>query len=202
MARGTVDKPGDIAAYLRALLSESGPATARVCLDVALVARATEAYAAVQETGLDGITAVRAKIALLRYHGRREGRRQLSYTILDESEAPSARRCPDRILRALTPADDPNTQAWRADCRRRVLIRRQAKGMPRGALLRFQNGLEIPGVGCHQLFAFIKGTQFLVIDEISRRPVGACRIPNWRENVDWVQEGRVDLSPDALKGAF
>lgn len=143
------EKPQNVLAMIRELLTWEAEGYKNVCLDLAMVSMKT-IYAAVERTTTDGQRDVWAAVFAIDFRTSKEhGYKSTSfgYKDMDETMGPFERNCPERILNLLTPTNNLNANEWRASCRRNIELRK-ARSVSNGQHIkfdrpiRFSNGLE------------------------------------------------------------
>lgn len=131
-----MEKPHNVAEWMKRQLTWESGERSNVCLDIAIVNRRT-AYAAVKSTYADGTTSVWAAIYELEFIPRARSFETFRYKDMSEDVGPMAFDCPARILDLLTPTDSKYANEWRARCRER-LDRRDANRLSDGDYIRFE----------------------------------------------------------------
>ncbi len=105
-------------------------------LDSALVNLKTF-YAAVERVDkATGKRQVWAAVILINYH-RSKRITEVCWKDLDETMGPFECRCPEKILKLLTPTDNANANEWRARCWANIEHRKDCKNLPAGTVLRY-----------------------------------------------------------------
>lgn len=91
--------------------------------------------------------------ALVILTGGRSGstRSPFMWKEMDETQGPAQDDCPIRILRRLSPTEQPNALAWRRRCRERAMKRaaRESQLTP-GAILEFATAYILPSGPCRR----------------------------------------------------
>jgi hypothetical protein len=78
---------------------------------------------------------VYALVCQLDLRGDPEGRYNFGYKDVDETGGPFEDECPERILRLLTPTDDPTANRWRERCWERIRRRKERPALRTGKYL-------------------------------------------------------------------
>ena len=111
-------------------------------LDSALVNLKTF-YAAVERVDkATGERQVWAAVILIDYH-RRGYITEVCWKDLDETMGPVRCRCPEKILKLLTPTDNKNANEWRARCWANIEHRKSCKNLPAGTVLKYNGRLYV-----------------------------------------------------------
>ena len=114
--------------------SDDNPNTYRV-LDSALVNMSTF-YAAVEQVNKEtGKRIVWAAVILVRYYPK--GEHNFGWKDMDESCGPYETKCPERILKLLTPTDNEFALGWRKACWANIEKRKARKNLPVGTVLKY-----------------------------------------------------------------
>lgn len=137
---------------------------------------------------------VSAMVALIRWHTGQD--LNFSYKLIEETMGPGERRCPERILKQLTPLEDMDlhprgmkwAKEWRKDCQNRLDRKRLRGKVSRGDHvcfrypIRFTDGIEA------ERFEWIRGNSFyrLQRSEGAWRREGLVSIRSWRDR-DWAR---------------
>ena len=119
--------------------SDDNPNTYRV-LDHALVNMSTF-YAAVEQVNkATGERRVWAAVVLVRFDNRStyyRGDHNFGWKDMDESCGPYETKCPERILKLLTPTDNEYALSWRKACWANIEKRKARKNLPVGTVLKY-----------------------------------------------------------------
>lgn len=109
-----------------------------------------------------------------------------SYKAMDETMGPDQARCPESVLRALSPLEElyaPGSPAfnaaseWRNRCWEHIFMRRRRPTVRRGDTIRFAEKIQFRNDDILDTFVFLKGSLF-------ERGGLKYRIPNWR-NIEY-----------------
>jgi hypothetical protein len=186
-------KPRDIAAWLRQTLTWETPERRNRCLDVALLDRAREGYAAVEtHDKATGAQHVWAAVFLFRHAPNAGSGETFLYKDMTEHMGPVAANCPERILDQLTDTDSESARAWRARCRARHARRAAARGLPAGTVVRFDRPIALCDGLSGTRFAYLRGSTFYALNAAGE-PASLVRISGWRTRDDWQTDGQVTL---------
>ena len=123
---------------------DDNPNTYRV-LDSALVNMGTF-YAAVEQVNKEtGKRIVWAAVILVRHYPK-DPRYNFGWKDMDESCGPYETKCPERILKLLTPTDNEYALGWRKSCWANIEKRKARKNLPPGTVLKYgRNLLTVEG---------------------------------------------------------
>lgn len=106
-------------------------------------------YAAVEQHGINGYSAIFAAVILTSTSKNRYGDRSWGYKDMSEDMGPYRYDCPARILGLLTPTDNETAQKWRASCREVLQRKSRCKTLKAGMVIKlhhpmkFTDGAEI-----------------------------------------------------------
>lgn len=181
-----MQKPDDVAGWMKRQLTWESSERKNECLDVAIVQRET-AYAAVKTTYADGTTRIWAAVFKLEFLPRSSSFETFRYKDMSEDSGPFEDTCPARILNRLTPTDSQYANEWRERCRAR-LARREANKVSDGDCIRFERAVGFtvnsrPGRIERDTFRVVvqgRRVSFMAVDEDGRDDF-TCSIPNWRD---------------------
>ena len=108
-------------------------------------------YAAVERVDkATGERQVWAAVILINYH-RSKRITEVCWKDLDETMGPFRCRCPEKILKLLTPTDNKNANEWRARCWANIEHRKACKNLPAGTVLKYGNRKYIIDEGMPKL---------------------------------------------------
>lgn len=179
------EKPADVRRFLTARLTGEAGGESQKALDLAIV-NLREAYTAVETIHADGRRSVWAAITLLEFHNRPNEVDQFCFKDLTEFDGPVVDRCPERILRLLTPFEsDANHQYavdWRRRCWTRVSRRTLAKAATR---FKAPTPIKVGGVA-FTVFEKLPGRNLYLSKFDSGRPGYRVKLP-----VSFIDEGRI-----------
>ncbi len=104
-------------------------------LDCAVV-HLCEAYLAIERGDATGPKEVFAVVCLLQY--RPNDYYNFGYKDMDEDMHPYHYNCPERILKLLTPTDNPSAKEWREECWKRLRKRKERPRLQKGKVIQFE----------------------------------------------------------------
>ena len=114
--------------------SDDNPNKYRV-IDSALV-KFNTFYAAIEQTHKEtGERHVWAAVILI--HRYPKHIHNFGWKDMSEAMGPFECRCPEKILKLLTPTDNANANEWRAQCWANIELRKARKNLPDGTVLRY-----------------------------------------------------------------
>lgn len=124
----------------------------------AAIVKLRTAYLAVRRANKEtGVSYVFAAVVLLDL--RVSERHDLGFKDMDESVGPCEAECPEKILRLLTPLDDPSypeandwAREWRERCWDNIRRRKTMSGWKSGTRIRFPGGLAFKNGTRHEEF--------------------------------------------------
>ena len=96
------------------------------------------------------------------------------YKDMDESMGPCESKCPESILKLLTPTTYEYAIAWRQRCWDRINKRKAAPKVKSGMKVKFKEAIRFVGGITLDTLIFRRGSTFA-------HNFGLYRIPNWRE---------------------
>lgn len=156
-------------------------------LDVAIKNLRT-AYLAVRRTNKEtGVSYVFAGICLLQYAPK--SLYDFGYKGLDESAGPNESECPERILKFLTPLDDPaypqggtaSAKEWRDRCWKNIQRKKDRPKLKEGMRVRYPGGIAFQDGTRHEEFVVLDPKKYRLkadgeIYRLTRKLFAECEV--------------------------
>lgn len=160
-------KPSNVKQYLDREFAKGLVASAMV---------GTQYYAAYRSKKTGEVFAV---VVITRTQGGEWG-----YKVMDESVEPYYYNCPAKILKLLTPTDQPHANEWRQKCVQASVRKTLAKSLKNGDVIKFDDQLSFGKYGTEDTFIVCNYAIANKKPRIRFRMNGTkilCRITNWRD---------------------
>jgi hypothetical protein len=157
-------------------LVHTRPAKAKDYLDkqfTGLVASAmigNEYYAAIKMTNTDKV------FGLVVIVDRKNG--EFGYKSMDEQMGPYFYKCPDKILKLLSPTTNEHALKWREMCAKVREMKNAAKKIQTGDVIKFEDRLSFGAYGMEDTFTVTKKDR--AVRFYMEKNGMLCRITNWK----------------------